>query len=139
MAKLSLHADLSDLATIRDFVAAAGQQLGLNERALYELQLAADEACTNVIQHAYGGQGGKIEVTVEPVTRGVRVIIHDWGAPFDPQAVPPPALTAPLELRPVGGLGLFLIRQTMDQVDFEFDAEHGNTLTLVKRETRGKE
>jgi anti-sigma regulatory factor (Ser/Thr protein kinase) len=139
MAKLGLHADLSDLATIRDFVAAAARELDLDDRTLYDLQLATDEACTNVIQHAYGGQGGKIEVTVEPVTEGVRIIVRDWGAPFDPEAVPPPVLTAPLELRPLGGLGLFLIRQTMDRVDFEFDAEHGNTLTMVKRETRGKE
>lgn len=133
MATLSLFADVSELATIREFVAQAGRDLGLDERRIYDLQLAVDEACANVVQHGYGGQGGEIEITVERDEEEVRVTLRDWGTSFDPQAVPAPDVTASLEQRRLGGLGLFLINQVMDDVSFEFDAESGNVLTMVKR------
>ena len=133
MATLSLFADLSELATIREFVAQTGRDLGLDERRIYDLQLAVDEACANVVQHGYGGQGGEIEITVERDGEEVRVTLRDWGTSFDPQAVPAPDVTASLEQRRLGGLGLFLIHQVMDDVSFDFDAESGNVLTMVKR------
>jgi anti-sigma regulatory factor (Ser/Thr protein kinase) len=139
MATLSLFADLSHLTTIREFVARSARELGLDERALYDLQLAVDEASTNVVQHAYGGQGGQIEVTVEPAEDGVRVKVRDWGTAFDPQAVPVPDVTAPLGERKLGGLGLFIIHQVMADVRFEFDAQQGNTLTMVVRKRGGGE
>lgn len=133
MATLSLQADRFQLATIRNFVMQTGRDLGLNERVIQHLELAVDEACTNVVQHAYDGQGGKIEITIELLAAGVQVVIRDWGATFDPRTVPIPDVTAPLQQRSPGGLGLFLMRQLMDQVDFQFDAERGNTLTMMKR------
>jgi serine/threonine-protein kinase RsbW len=133
MPTLSLFADLSQLETISTFVIETGHELGLDERSIYELHLAVDEACTNVIQHAYRGLGGWIEVAVEATQGGLQVIIHDRGEAFDPQAVPTPDPKTPLEQRPIGGLGLFLMRQVMDRVEFHFDPEHGNTLTMWKR------
>jgi serine/threonine-protein kinase RsbW len=132
MSKLSLYADLTQLAGIRAFVAQTCQDLGFDDRAVYDLQLAVDEACTNVIQHAYGGQGGELEITIQPTDCGVQVTIRDWGAQFDPLAVPAPDVTAPLEERRLGGLGLFLMQHTMDEVAFRFDVDDGNTLTMVK-------
>lgn len=133
MATLSLQADRFQLATIRNFVMQTSRDLGLNERVIQHLELAVDEACTNVVQHAYDEQGGKIEITIELLAAGVQVVIRDWGATFDPRTVPIPDVTAPLQQRSPGGLGLFLMRQLMDQVDFQFDAERGNTLTMMKR------
>jgi serine/threonine-protein kinase RsbW len=133
MATLSLCADLGDLATVREFVARIGTHLGLDAGAIYDLQLAVDEACANVIKHGYGGQPGRIEVTVGPVEEGVQVVVRDWAGAFDPHAVPAPDVEAPLEERRLGGLGLFLMRKVMDDVSFAFDAERGNTLTMVKR------
>lgn len=138
MAVLRLYADRARLATIRDFVAKVGHELGLDKRVVYDLQLAIDEACTNVVEHGYGGRGGEIEIGVEAAKDGVGVIVRDWGATFNPQAVPEPDVTAPLEQRRLGGLGLFLMRQVMDDVHFEFGAENGNTLTMFKRH-RGEE
>lgn len=139
MEMLQITSDLSQVATVRNFVASTGRDLGLSEPVVWDLQLAVDEACTNVIKHAYRGQGGKIEITIEPVKCGIRVVVRDWGAPFDPQAVPAPDLTLPLEQRPLGGLGLYLMRELMDQVEFAFDREQGNTLTMVKRTDRRAE
>ena len=104
----------------------------MDEWGVYSLKLAVDEACTNIVQHAYGGRGGEIEVTVEAVEEGVWVTLLDWGEPFDPASIPTPDVTASLDQRPLGGLGLFLMRQLMDEVHFEFDADRGNRLTMAK-------
>ena len=56
--------------------------------------------------------------------------LHYHGSSFDPSRIPEPNLTGPLEERPAGGLGLYFMRQLMDQVDFEFDAVNGNVLTM---------
>lgn len=133
MPSLNLFADLQQLPAIHDFVDQAGRDLGLDERTLYTLQMVVGEACTNVIMHAYGGKGGEVVLTIESTANGLEVRIRDWGEPFDPLNVPTPDVSAPLEQRPLGGLGLFLMRQMMDQVDFRFDEEEGNTLTMTKR------
>lgn len=130
---MRLHADLSQLGVIREFVVQASRDLDVDEKIIPCLQLAVDEICTNAIRHGYGGQGGPIEVTVESVEEGVQVMVRDWGVAFDPQAVPVPDVSAPLEERPLGGLGLFLVRQMMDDVRFEFRGAEGNTVTMVKR------
>lgn len=133
MLTLGLSADLVQLSAIRSFVVKAGHDLGLDDQVIYDLQLAVDEACTNIVQHGYGGRGGKIEITLDPVEEGVRVMIHDWGAAFDLEQVPEPDLTAPLEERRLGGLGLYFIHRLMDHVAFRFDCDRGNCLTMVKR------
>ena len=133
MAILRLYADLSQLRVIRAFVAEASRELDVEEWIIPDVQLAVDEICSNVITHGYQGQGGKIEVTVEPIDGGVEVVVRDWGKAFDPETVAVPKVDAPLELRSLGGLGLFLVRQLMDDVRFEFDGERGNSVTMVKR------
>jgi len=133
MANIRLCADLSQLKAIRDFVAEASRDLDVEDWIIPDVQLAVDEICSNVIKHGYGGRGGEIEVTVEPIEDGVQVTVRDWGIAFDPQTVAVPNVDAPLELRSLGGLGLFLVRQLMDNVRFEFDGERGNSVTMVKR------
>jgi serine/threonine-protein kinase RsbW len=133
MTTMLLCADLAQLGTIRDFVARASRDLDVDERIIPDLQLAVDEICSNVIRHGYGGRSGRIEITVQAVTNGIQFTVRDWGATFDPEAVPAPDLDAPLEQRSLGGLGLFLVRQLMDKVHFQFSGERGNSVTMVKR------
>jgi serine/threonine-protein kinase RsbW len=133
MPTLSLYADLSCLETVHAFVAQTGYDMGLNGQNLANLQMVVDEACANVVQHAYGGQGGEMVLSIEAVGSCLQVTIRDWGQPFDPDKVPVPDLTAPLERRPLGGLGVYLMREMMDQVDYHFDPDDGNTLVMVKR------
>jgi serine/threonine-protein kinase RsbW len=132
MAELSLFVDLDRVSEVREFIERIGKELALDDQVIFQLQLALEEACSNVVFHAYDGQGGDLEVTIEPIEGGVQVVIRDWGAAFDPQAVPIPDVAAPLDQRPLGGLGLHIMRQIMDRVDFAFDPDQGNTLTLVK-------
>jgi len=133
MTSMLLCAELAQLGTIREFVAGACCDLDVDEDIIPDLQLAVDEICSNVIRHGYGGQGGRLEITVQAVAEGIQVVVRDWGAAFDPDAVSTPDLDAPLEQRSLGGLGLFLVRQLMDEVHFQFDGERGNSVTMVKR------
>ena len=133
MASLRLLVDLDTVGEVREFVIQVGRDLGLPPEAIDEMELAVEEACTNVCRHAYGGHCGEIELTLERGEGGVEVVLRDWGAAFDPAAVYTPDVTAPLEKRSLGGLGLYLMQQLMDRVEFQFDEESGNTLTMVKQ------
>jgi serine/threonine-protein kinase RsbW len=137
MAELELYVDLERVTLVREFVARMGSELGLEPQVMFDLQLAVEEACTNVVLHAYDGQGGNLQISFEPIEGGVRVVLRDFGAPFDPQAIPLPNVKAPLDQRPLGGLGLYLIQQVTDQVGFEFDEAQGNTLTMIKHCSTG--
>lgn len=125
----------ASLAEISTFISQAARQAGLDSQNTYAAQLAVDEACTNIIDHAYGGEGrGEITCRVDPVRGQLTIVLEDRGRPFTPGKVRSPNRHAPLSRRKQGGLGLFFIYSTMDEVRYETSAEHGNRLTLVKRQ-----
>ena len=120
-----------------EFVVQQAESAGLDERSVFHVQLAVDEACTNIVEHAYGdGDQGEIRLICG---RGeyqgapafvVRIV--DRGTPFDPESVPAPNLsTDPNELK-IGGLGIHFIRQMMDKVEYRFYPDR-NELTMYKR------
>ena len=123
------------LARIADFVEAVTRDAGWNDDEIYRMQMAVDEACSNVIEHAYGpDEHGDIELSCCIEDKGDLVIsIHDNGKPFDPTTVPEPPIGNDLENLPEGGLGLYFMRKLMDEVTFHFDEHAGNVLTMVKR------
>ncbi len=125
------------LTRIVDFVTAAAQRAGLDARAVQAVQLAADEAASNIIEHAYGGEGrGEIECTCRVESDGLTMTLADRGVPFDPDSVPEPDLDADLDSRVEGGLGVYIMRRLMDEIHHEFRPEYGNVLTMVKRRVR---
>lgn len=130
--ELAVPARFENLALIGEFIAGVARRAGFDERGVFNLQLACDEACTNVIEHAYGGGPGQIRIAVTVHPDRIQIEVHDTGHPFDPNAVRMPDLEAPLERRETGGLGLHFMRSIMDEVRFEF-GESGNRLTMVKR------
>lgn len=134
---LNVAGDLGNLARIAEFVAAAAQRLGLDEQQVFEVQMATDEACSNIIEHAYGqGAAGGIQIRLGVEGDDLVVTIRDRGRPFDPDQVPEPDRTCPLEERQIGGLGLFFMRQLMDRIDFRCDPVLGNELRMYKRRSR---
>ena len=134
--ELTVDGRLKNLATIADFVVKAAQASGLNEKATFEVQLAVDEACTNVIEHSYRGEEkGEIALRCELADGDFVITIRDHGQPFNPEDVPLPDLKCSLAERCIGGLGLYFMRRLMDEVRFHFGAE-GNELTMVKRRCR---
>ena len=128
------------LAAISEFVTGAARAAGLDARAIFAVQLAVDEACSNIIDHAYGGEGyGDIECTCRVTDDGLTVILRDHGRSFDPSCVPKPNMCPTLEDEDCtgGGLGLHFMHQLMDEVHFEFTPDSGNVLTMVKRRRAG--
>jgi serine/threonine-protein kinase RsbW len=130
--QLCMIGHMAELPQVLDFVEESAEDAGVDPDFRFDLQLAAEEACTNVIEHAYGGQGGEIEVCFETNESDVIITIRDHGQSFDPAQVPGPDLKLPLDQRVIGGLGLHLMQQLMDDVQFTF-AEDRNTLVMVKR------
>jgi anti-sigma regulatory factor (Ser/Thr protein kinase) len=123
---------MAELPQVLDFVEESAEEAGVDPDARFDLQLAVEEACTNVIEHAYGGQGGAFELCFETNESDVIITIQDHGQSFDPGQVPQPDLKLPLDQRAIGGLGLHLMQQLMDEVEFTF-AQGRNTLVMVKR------
>jgi serine/threonine-protein kinase RsbW len=130
--KLTVEAKVKQLARIGEFVADAMRAFGLDDRKSFEVQLAVDEACANIMHYAYSEAGGTIELSCERLNAEVRIVIKDYGKPFDPTAVPPPDLDADVEHRAVGGLGIYFMRRMMDAVSYEF-RNGQNVLTMAKR------
>jgi serine/threonine-protein kinase RsbW len=136
---IEFKANFESLSPLRDFVGEAARDCGLNPKAVYAVQMAVDEGFTNIIEHAYGGEcREEIRCTCEINQDKLTIVLQDCGQPFNPEAVPAPDLEASLQERKAGGLGLFFMRQLMDEVSFTFavddDKEGGcNVLTMVKR------
>ncbi len=137
--KLRVTSDMKNLTTISEFVSAFAREAALNEDDTFALQMAADEACANVIEHAYGGRpDGTVSIECRLANDEVILTIRDHGRPFDPKAVPRPDMAAPLAKRNGGALGLYLMEKLMDVVQFEFDPSKGNKLTMKKKVHREK-
>jgi len=121
------------LEKIRDFFASAAREAGLDENAVYDVQMAADEAAANIIDHAYGGENlGDIECEYEIQPSGLLISLHDHGKPFDPNVIEEPDTNKDVCCRKQRGLGLYFMRKMMDEVRFEFDGDGGNNLIMIK-------
>jgi serine/threonine-protein kinase RsbW len=132
--QITRAAELETLAVLRDFIdSACSAHERIDEAFIYDLKLAVDEACTNIITHGYAGMDpGSIILTLELDDLQACMTITDFGHPFEPAEAPTPDVEAALEDRPMGGFGLYFIYQTMDEVNYE-TTEDGNCLRLVKR------
>lgn len=122
-----------NLSVISEYIILHAEEAGFSASEVYAIQTSVDEACANIIDHAYEGENiGVIEITIRVIKNEFRIILKDDGEPFNPEGVPDPDITSPLEIRKERGLGIFFMRQLMDKVIFEFSQSKGNTLTLVK-------
>ena len=114
----------------RDF----GALHGLSSALVHDLCVAFDEALSNIVKYGYGNDTARHEISVAIRIADTDVVaeIEDDGVPFDPLAAPPPRLEAKLDERPIGGLGIYLMRKLMDDVRY---ARRGgrNVLTMKKR------
>ena len=115
------------LKMVRAGVVAAARACGFDDDAAADIALAVDEACANVIVHAYGAE---IVLDIYRLRRGIRLTIRDFGPPVTAEAIRP----RPLDAVKPGGLGTHFIREIMDEARFERAADGlGNVLDLTKR------
>ncbi|MBA4375209.1 MAG: hypothetical protein C0401_03430 [Anaerolinea sp.] len=126
----------ANLAEIADFVRQSARDIGFNATDLFAIETAVDEAVSNIIDHAYGGEGkGNIVCTIEPGIDEIKIILEDYGQPFDPSCVPIPDLKVDIDDRLDHGLGYYMMCKLLDEVHFDFNNER-NLLTMVKRKAQ---
>jgi serine/threonine-protein kinase RsbW len=130
--ELDIESKLENLPIMLDFVCNALAQFGTDPATTYKVQLAVDEACTNVIKHAYRGGVGPLKLVLEMKGNDLIIVLNDNGEPFNPASIAPPDLNSNLEARRIGGLGIYFIKKIMDEVGHSFDPQRGNTLTMKK-------
>ncbi len=130
--KLVLHNDIQQISRLAEFVENLAEERNLDKTLAMSLNLALEEAVTNVIMYAYPeGEGGDVEIDASIDDRTAEFVISDSGKPFDPTAAPEADISLNVEDRPVGGLGIFLVRKIMDNV--EYCREDGkNKLSMTK-------
>lgn len=131
---LEVPSSTENLAMIRDFVKRVGRQTGMEEQEIFNLELAVDEACANVIEHVYGNDTSK-EVIIRAICddKEVRISVIDMGRGFDPTGVTPATIDSLVSGRKSGGLGIRLIRALMDEVSYEISPGQKNELHMVKK------
>jgi serine/threonine-protein kinase RsbW len=132
--QLHVPSSTENLAMIRDFVGGIGERAGMSPGDCAKLKVAVDEACANVIEHAYGSDDTR-EVTVKATldSEQVQIEIVDTGRGFDPSTIEQVDLEQLASGRKTGGLGMRLIRSVMDEVQYQIGPAQKNELRMVKR------
>ncbi len=130
---LRIPSQTDNLEIIREFVTRIARKVGFQEEETSKIELAVDEACTNVIEHAYSKDDRKfIDITIQIDPQKFTIIISDQGKGFDHKKLKAPDMKKYLEEMRVGGLGIFLMQTLMDEIDFDVVGGRKNQVKMVK-------
>ena len=134
MKEMTFKATLENIGHVTAFVEAALEEAGCGMKPLMQINVAMDELFANVARYAYPEKEGEATVRfdVEEETRTAVITLIDRGIPFNPLEVKEPDTTSPGDQRPIGGLGIFLVRKTMDAVEYRHE-DGFNILTIRKK------
>ena len=136
MNKLTVDAKTENLHQIFDFLTGELEKLGCEKKTIRQCKLCAEEIFMNISSYAYHPEIGSVSITLDTVGSPypVKLIFSfsDTGKPFDPLSTDAPDINAPLDERQIGGLGIFLVTTTMDDVSYEYK-DGKNVLTIVKK------
>lgn len=130
---LDLESSLDSLAQIEQAVESFGTENGWPPDLVFHVHLVLDELASNIINHGYGESGHAFQITIQSRPESLTIEVVDEARPFDPfQDAPHPTVEASVEARPIGGLGVHLVKHLMDEMKYKH--ENGkNCLTLVKQ------
>jgi len=131
MNTIELPAIMDNLEKGIDFILAGIDDAGIDKKMLFQLRLACEEVIVNIINYAYPDSKGSMEISYDINDNELVIVISDSGVPFNPIKKEEPDLNIPLEERKIGGLGIFLVRNIMDQVEYQRDNGR-NILTMRK-------
>ena len=130
---LTLENEIGQISRLSKFISDIASSRGLDENQAMNINLAMEEAVTNSIMYAYPeGTRGEVEVDARADDNAIEFTISDNGMEFDPTARPEPDINAKAEERPIGGLGIFLVKNIMDSVSYTREKDT-NILRLIKK------
>lgn len=123
----------SEIVRLQDLLESLAIEHAIPPKALHEVQLAVEEHLANILNHAFTDQQEhQILVRLEVETDILRIEVEDDGRPFNPLEHPKPDLTLPVDQRPIGGLGIHMMRKSVDQIEYR-RANGKNILAILKR------
>ena len=124
---------LENLPPIREFIRRASINMSLSEDITFAFKIAVDEACTNIIQHGYKGlKPGPIKLIFERDPGRVTLTLYDKGISFNPENAVEADINADWKQRQIGGLGLHMVKEMIDEIQYDSTSERGNCLKLIK-------
>jgi serine/threonine-protein kinase RsbW len=131
---LQTPGEMHYLHRIRDFITGIAEESGIDERDLDNIELAVDEACANIIEHGYEPDelDKNLTIRMEINSKKLVLTISDQGKHFDPRKKKQAELKELIAMKRDGGLGISLIKQTMDEIDYRATPEGRNELILTK-------
>ena len=133
MAKITLPAVIESIETATDFVNGVLEDVGCSMRAQMQLAIALDELMSNVAHYAYKSGQGDVTVSIEILKDPKRAVLTltEEGAPYNPLEKEDPDVTLSAEKRKIGGLGIFIVKRSMDDMTYEYK-DGKNIVTVVK-------
>ena len=134
MQELVVEAKDENLTKIMAVVEENLERMGCPMKAYTQIVIAVEEIFVNIAHYAYGDQTGEatIRIETEDSPQGIAITFFDRGMPYDPLAKPDPDITLGAEERQIGGLGIFMVKKSMDEVSYRY--ENGeNILTIRKK------
>ena len=132
MLELRVRAEIADIAAVTAAINELLEKHDCNMKAEMQIDVAVDEILTNIASYAYGEKRGEAEVRAKVEDGFLTLEFRDRGIPFDPMKAEEPDTTKSAMERRIGGLGIFIVKKTMDEVRYRF--ENGqNVLTIRKR------
>ncbi len=131
MTELSITAKLQNLDRVIDFVNEYLESQNCSMRAQLELDIAVEELFVNIAQYAYRPQEGPVTIQLDTEGDMISVIFIDGGIPYNPWEREDPDTTLPAEEREIGGLGVYMVKKSMDHVDYRY--EDGKNILMIQK------
>lgn len=131
MHELITEAKIENLDQVLDFIDQHLEEWGCNMKTITQINIAAEEIFVNIAHYAYGTEGGKARIVIEHNGTDAEITFTDSGTPYDPLAREDPDVTLSAEERKIGGLGIYIVKKSMDSVSYEYRDNH-NVLKISK-------
>jgi sigma-B regulation protein RsbU (phosphoserine phosphatase) len=131
--RLTLRNDIDEIPKLHALIQSIAQETDMDHALAMSLNLALEEAVSNVMLYAYpAGSPGQVDIEAAVLDDRIDFRVSDSGVPFDPTVASDPDLAADLKDRPIGGLGIFLVKRIMDDVSYTWE-DGKNILTMTKK------
>jgi anti-sigma regulatory factor (Ser/Thr protein kinase) len=133
MKQIKVKADTAELDNVLSFADTILEELGCSVKAQMQIDIAIEEIFVNIAHYAYPESEGEAVIYVEPGegSSSVTITFEDEGIPYDPLKNEDPDITLSADDRPIGGLGIFMVKKSMDEVSYEYK-DGKNRLTIKK-------